>query len=43
MSAAHHLDAKVILRLLLADDPKQSQKAGELLELAQAERLILWV
>jgi predicted nucleic acid-binding protein len=41
MSKTHHLDANVILRFLLADDPKQSPKARELFALAQAERLTL--
>jgi predicted nucleic-acid-binding protein len=43
MSEPHHLDANVILRFLLADDPKQSPKARGLFALAQAERLTLCV
>lgn len=41
MNGPHHLDANVILRFLLADDPKQSPKAKELFELAQAGKLTL--
>ena len=41
MSEAHYLDANVILRFLLADDPVQSPKAKELFELAQAGKLVL--
>ena len=43
MSQTHHLDSNVILRFLLADDPKQSPKAKELFESAQAGRLSLSV
>ena len=43
MSAAHHLDTNVILRFLLADDPKQSPEARALFEAAQAGRLNLCV
>jgi predicted nucleic acid-binding protein len=41
MCVLHHLDANVALRLLLADYPKQSPKARELFELAQAGKLTL--
>jgi predicted nucleic acid-binding protein len=43
MSGRHHLDANVILRFLLADDPGQSPKARTLFELAQAGRLTLFI
>lgn len=43
MSGGHHLDANVILRLLLADDPAQSPRAKALFELAQAGRLTLFI
>lgn len=43
MSEGHHLDANVILRFLLADDPSQSPKAKALFELAQAGKLSLAV
>jgi len=43
MSEAHHLDTNVILRFLLADDPKQSPKARALFELAQAGKVTLCV
>ncbi len=41
MNGSHHLDANVILRFLLADNPKQSPKAKEVFALAQAGRLTL--
>ncbi len=41
MSEVYHLDANVILRFLLADDPRQSPKARGLFELAQAGKLVL--
>jgi predicted nucleic-acid-binding protein len=43
MSNGHHLDANVILRLLLADDAAQSPKAKALFALAQAGKLTLFV
>jgi predicted nucleic acid-binding protein len=43
MSERHHLDANVILRFLLADDPKQSPQARALFELAHAGKLTLCV
>jgi len=43
MSEAHHLDTQVILRFLLADDPKQSPKARALFELAQAGKMTLGI
>ena len=43
MSETYHLDANVILRFLLADDPVQSPKARELFELAQGGKLVLCV
>jgi predicted nucleic-acid-binding protein len=43
MSLAHHLDANVVLRFLLADDSSQSPKARALFELAQAGKLTLCV
>jgi len=43
MSGGHHLDANVILRFLLADDPGQSPKAKALFELAQAGKLPLFI
>ena len=42
MSERHHLDANVILRFLLADDPRQSPKARELFALAQAGQISLF-
>jgi hypothetical protein len=39
MSEPHHLDANVILRFLLADDPRESPKARSLFDLAQKEEL----
>jgi len=41
MSAGHQLDANVILRFLLADDPAQSPKARALFELAQTSQVML--
>ena len=41
MSEPHQLDANVILRFLLADDPKQSPKARALFDLAQAGKVTL--
>jgi len=43
MSEPHHLDTNVILRFLLADDPKQSPKARALFKLAQAGKVTLCV
>lgn len=43
MSPRYHLDANVILRLLLADSPDQSPKARALFELAQAGKLTLFI
>ena len=43
MNAGHHLDANVILRFLLADNPGQSPKAKALFALAQAGKLTLFV
>ncbi len=43
MSQGHHLDANVILRFLLADDPGQSPKAKALFELAQSGKLTLFI
>ncbi len=43
MSAGYHLDANVILRFLLADNPSQSPKARTLFALAQAGQLTLFV
>ncbi|MFZ5494480.1 MAG: PIN domain-containing protein [Verrucomicrobiota bacterium] len=43
MNGGHHLDANVILRFLLADDPGQSPKAKAVFELAQAGRLTLFI
>lgn len=43
MSGGHHLDANVVLRFLLADDPSQSPKAKALFELAEAGKLTLSV
>jgi predicted nucleic-acid-binding protein len=41
MSEVHYLDANVVLRFLLADDPVQSPKAKKLFELAEAGKLVL--
>ncbi len=41
MSEPHHLDAHVILRFLLADDPRQSPKARALFDLAQTGKVTL--
>jgi len=43
MSAAHHLDTNVILRFLLADDPKQSPKARAPFALAQTGKVTLCI
>jgi predicted nucleic acid-binding protein len=43
MSEAHHLDTNVILRFLLADDPKQSLKARAWFALAQAGKVTLCI
>jgi len=43
MSGTHHLDANVILRFLLADDPGQSPQAKALFDLAQAGRATLFI
>lgn len=43
MSPVYHLDSNVILRFLLADDPKQSPKAKQLFGLAQEGKLTLAV
>lgn len=42
MSERYHLDANVILRFLLADDPRQSPKARQLFALAQAGKVVLF-